>query len=139
MKTTLDILVAARAMIEKPENWCQHYVALDANGKPVDSNDRRAVRHCAAGALWAIASFAYPKGACDALNAAAGTPNQLSGFVEFNNTHTHPEVLALFDRAIAAEKRKLGIDDRITAQVRSLMGSASNSKQLIDAPEGGQS
>jgi hypothetical protein len=90
-----DVLVRARARIEREEDWYQH--DFGRNDGPV----------CAAGALlrargesveigWHEAIHRYAE--YRELNRAMGS-RSVSGF---NDTHTHAEVLAAFDRAIAA-------------------------------------
>jgi hypothetical protein len=83
-----DVLVKARALIEKPENWCQkRFYMIDDAG--------RAVAWCAVGALEEF----DPRLGCayEALLAATGC----KCISDFNDAHTHSEVLAAFDRAIA--------------------------------------
>ncbi len=116
MNTTLDHLVAARDLISKPEKWCQH-LQVDSQG-----------RHCALGALnraisGRVESKAYGQDIIDLLcnmmrpqeRARAKERlqrlwnvrlegNRPSHVAQFNNTHTHGEVLALFDRAIARQR-----------------------------------
>lgn len=85
-------LIAARKLIEKEENWCQGY------SKRAASNGGYA--YCAAGAISSATAPSY------AGNTAAYNhiwPYNSGGVLSgFNDTHTHAEVLALFDRAIAA-------------------------------------
>lgn len=94
--TTLDILIGARKLIEKPENWL--------NRAPTGSN-----RNCAATAIWKtrgskrdpdLERAGYQ--AYDALADAMG----VKIVADFNDTHTHAEVLAAFDKAIEAERGK---------------------------------
>jgi hypothetical protein len=138
-KTTLDVLVAARALIAKRENWCRFarndngaYCALGAidmaaYGGPVLGPDDNNIIAPLADAARAM-GFHYDESNCGINDGNAWL------IANFNNSKSHPEVLAMFDRAIAAEKRRLGIvDDKISAQVRSLMDSASRPRQLVDA------
>lgn len=91
--TTVEFLRAARALIESPETWTQ--LRLYANG-----------RYCAVGALMAVPGL---QSRCEADMALQGV---LAGMGEepalslFNDRHSHGEVLALFDRAIAYEEAK---------------------------------
>ena len=94
--TTLDILKAARKRIEDPERWCQGYL-------------RGGDKWCAIGAVYEEADEAESGFAaiCDVLAAHAGLDGAAEGrLAEWNDTHTHAEVLALFDRAIATEEGK---------------------------------
>lgn len=93
--TTNQILVAARALIEKPEAW----------GKGHKSNSPK-VGRCVLGALGGVNN---PHGthfndARKALEEAVGT----LWLFEWNDApeRTHAEVLAAFDRAIEATKEQ---------------------------------
>ena len=107
-KTTLDYLVAARAAIAAPENWCQRFRNYDG-------------KHCAMGALdkatedrgddlaHLLAAQLLPREAADTREYCLGhwrmsDPSPVTLVAQFNNTHTHAEVLALFDRAIARQR-----------------------------------
>jgi len=92
--TTKEVLIAARALIEKPENWCSHGWGHD--------NQRCGVRAVAIINGRAL----YPD--CDEAPEIVGSiaENHLHDsvgeyFGNFNDTHTHAEVLAAFDKAIA--------------------------------------
>ena len=109
-KTTLDYLVAARAAIAAPENWCQGStlqrdggvssscawgaVNLAVKGSATVSTTR--YDPCMRQLLWAL-----PKGSTYKDGDGHGT---LAAVITYNNTHTHAEVLALFDRAIARQR-----------------------------------
>ncbi len=104
MKTN-ELLIEARRLIEKPENWLQRTYARDTDGTPVPDTDPSACRFCSKGALYAAAfrnrvDEDEEDKASKALDAAVGG----RPFVKFNDTHTHAEVLAAFDRAIEATK-----------------------------------
>ncbi len=92
----LRVLTEARALIERPENWCKN--ALYENGA-----------RCVLGALYNTQSdnsdgWNMPIGAYNAINSAV--PGAFLSIPHFNNdpSTTHADVLALFDRAIAARK-----------------------------------
>jgi hypothetical protein len=91
--SVLETLIKARALIEKHENWTQ--------GKFFDNRGRR----CALGALYDAEGIPYTQSATTpsdkALRSAMG---EFPG--TFNDTHTHADVLAAFDRAIEAERAK---------------------------------
>ena len=91
-KSALDVLIAARAKIEKPENWL--------NRCP-DHDEEADGRYCAARAIWSTASPSKGR-AYEALAHACA----VFSVPQFNDTHTHAEVLAAFDRAIEAERAK---------------------------------
>lgn len=97
----------ALALIEDEKNWC--------SDGPFGAGDGRVTR-CA---LMAI-SAATPNCATATLASipmqeaaeAAGVPRgEYAGgpLAEFNDTHSHAEVVALFKKAIAAEKAKAGV------------------------------
>lgn len=94
---TAQILKDARALIADEKNWTQDKVARDRRGYSVSPESRRAVCFCAIGALRKTCvdddSLIYAR---DVLRDVAKIP-----ITEFNDTHTHAEVIALFDRAIA--------------------------------------
>ncbi len=93
--TLYEALVASRKKIENPENWMQGALARDANGALVEPASKRAVCWCAIGAIQAAA---WP---CD-----YPVARKLETYIEpllvdeFNDSSTHDQVLALFDRAI---------------------------------------
>lgn len=102
--TIAEILEAAKAKIANPENWTQGYYAKDENGDELLGNEPDAVCFCGYGAIEAVTDTVHmgkgwPKEAEDALDAAAG-----KNFPCFNDERTHAEVLAVFDKAIAAAK-----------------------------------
>lgn len=91
MKTS-EILTAARKQIELPENWCQQYFFRD--------NAR-----CSDGALVMASLMGDPKSVEQADRLLA---SEMDGDIRtFNDTRTHAEVLAAFDRAIAAAKHDI--------------------------------
>jgi len=104
--STLDVLLAARKLIEKEENWCQRFLSKRPdgsfqNGAPADD----ACAYCMNGAIFAVVKrrsihwSMNSQAAIEALERLTGEPN-----INFNDTHTHAEVIALFDRAIEAER-----------------------------------
>ena len=100
-------LRAARELIAKPEAWTKVFFARDATGKQAQANSPRAVCWCIFGALERAAIDIHASD--EAHNAAAeeldkqlraqGSPSPT--VVDFNDTCTHAEVLALFDATIA--------------------------------------
>jgi hypothetical protein len=102
--TTLDVLKAARALISDPARWTQNVMARDADGGQYTFGCApQTVSWCALGALQHITGKASTNGALDALD------TQLPIYITidyFNDTHTHAEVLALFDAAIARLERE---------------------------------
>lgn len=104
MKTTKQVLIDARELIANPMHWTQHDFAKDADGKPVamhtaiGGNAGGAVCWCSLGALIKVTAGELSP---EFVNARF----QLRRFMEldiarFNDTRTHAEVLAAFDKAI---------------------------------------
>lgn len=46
-----DVLVDARALVAKPDNWLRDYLAKSADGSLVEPTDWKATRFCARGAI----------------------------------------------------------------------------------------
>lgn len=97
-KTTKQILIEARERISKKENWTQRSMARDADGNEVNSGSLEATCWCSLGAIASCAKN------CDDMEDAYHKLIDATGFnvAEFNDTHTHEQVLAAFDKAIAA-------------------------------------
>ena len=123
--TPLEILVAARRLIDTPEKWTTDAIARRRDFSPVSPNDLDAVCFCSDGALiratlgtskrengslrWRDQDYA---GAVALLNAAV--PDRWMNaqwgeiaFIKFNDdpATTHADVMALFDRAIETARR----------------------------------
>jgi hypothetical protein len=94
--TPSEILTAARELISAPERWTQEAFARDAGGNSCSEKLERAVCFCSWGAFhragYSIIAEHFLRSEMD------GMPGR------FNDTHTHAEVLAAFDRAIEAAK-----------------------------------
>ena len=98
----LDVLKAARVRITEPEHWTQGAFARDAGGAEVLlANDVNATCWCAAGAVSVSAGLfgrvLYESAIKELRRTITG-----SGFAigDYNDEHTHAEVLAVFDKAI---------------------------------------
>lgn len=106
MTTTLEILRAARAKIERPECWTKGAFARDAVGGECMSSEPDAVCWCSDGAIGAVIATTDVHDFCafEALSRAIGNLH----VAEWNDApeRTHAEVLAAFDAAIAAEASK---------------------------------
>jgi hypothetical protein len=95
--TTLETLKAARKKITPRKSWIKKALAEDSRGADVDAWQPEACRWCSAGALLAVCgnwNWEYDA-AVQALEYRMGVISR------FNDTHTHKEVLAAFDEAIA--------------------------------------
>jgi hypothetical protein len=104
--TDLDVLIAARAVIAKEENW------WDGGTRMVPT------QWCALEALAIGGDFGDHSAALAIAREIGGAGATNSCIPGFNDSHTHPEVLALFDRAIEQERarrRQDTIDSLLTA------------------------
>jgi len=96
MKTVKQILIEARELISDPRHWTTCAWARDEFGKSVGVSCGTAF--CSVGAIeraagdWRLEKYA----ALDAFRRVV----QCDYLPEFNDTHTHAEVLAAFTRAI---------------------------------------
>jgi len=100
MATTDEILSSAKALISNPDRWTKGAFARDKHGQPTGSSSDRAVCWCARGAVrnFDEDSRVYLNGKAYAerlLDAAAGCE-----MADFNDTHDHANVMAVFDKAI---------------------------------------
>lgn len=101
--TLKEKIIAARKRIENPENWTQRVFARNKDGDPlcihpmcIHDPGKEAFSFCASAALL----LEGVQGASDVFwTLTALLPHQ--SLSDFNDSHTHEEVLALFDRAIA--------------------------------------
>lgn len=104
MATTVEVLQAARAKIEKPETWIKgDYARTAPDGNPIGPACDNAKCWCTAGAVDAASDYTYTN-AWYYLTLAL--PSPWVEIVHFNDAPdtTHDDVLALFDRAIAKAK-----------------------------------
>lgn len=91
--TPVEILRAAKRLIENPERWTQNAPARHATGEPCGSYSVYAVCWCAIGAIYKASAGS------DAVEAAiAAMPK---GFVDDNDTLGHAKTMANFDIGIA--------------------------------------
>jgi hypothetical protein len=99
----IQILERARALIENERLWCRGELAMDADGNSVCPTNDRAERHCALGALIAVAYEMThdPKLARDLALTAFRPHHGAATLVNVNDVRGHTAVLALFDEAMA--------------------------------------
>jgi hypothetical protein len=124
-----ELLRCARQLIESPQKWIQHDIAQDINGASLSSpHSLDAAKFCAVGALCRAAS-AFPEGLIDEavelladvvrdseskldsrdeLNREDGRSND-EVVVEFQDCHSHQEVLETFDSAIQCAVEPLAV------------------------------
>ncbi|HWT25460.1 MAG TPA: hypothetical protein VN213_18290 [Solirubrobacteraceae bacterium] len=96
--TTAEILCAARERIAISKRWAKGWWAYDVQGNKCREDDPQARQWCSAGAVFAVSR----SDGWAALEVLAGVvPGRVSDFNDDAAT-THAEVLAAFDRAIAA-------------------------------------
>lgn len=87
----IEKLIAARALIEDPDHWCQGANAKDADGICCPTRSAAAVCWCAHGACIA----------CDANDASLRQVPGVYGHLQtYNDSRTHQDVLDLFTYAI---------------------------------------
>lgn len=95
----LQALREARALIQDPERWTRGVLARDANGREVDEHADAAVCWCLEGAVARVCA----QSGCGFYE-AWGPVRSAAAFVplaEFNDSHSHADVLAVLDKAIA--------------------------------------
>jgi hypothetical protein len=112
--TPLTELLRARKIIENRRHWTRGVAARDRKGIPVTPDDPGASCWCVLGALFRVSADAKQPSTIIAgkkvqlikswhlIEAAAGTDR----LAEFNDTHSHHEVLDLIDRAIAEARKR---------------------------------
>ena len=95
--TPLETLKAARQLISDPAKWTQGWFAKNERGFTVSEDHPDACCWCALGAMRKVSPSwkGYHQTAAILMNGS------LLRVSDFNDTHTHAEVLALFDAAIA--------------------------------------
>ncbi len=101
MPATLEILKAGRALIENPAHWTQRAFAIDCGGVDVGASSPNACSWCSIGALLKAGNHDPLTPGRRHLEQAI---EQILGFAmdldDFNDTHTHSEVLQVWDKAI---------------------------------------
>lgn len=91
--TTVEVLRTARGLIDTPDKWSESGWGWDG------------VRRCAVQAI--VDADPSCDRDCTSSPAYYALRRALGGNVgEFNDAHSHAEVLALFDKAIATEEAK---------------------------------
>lgn len=109
--TTEEVLIAAREKIADEKHWTQEAFARiapdedegEVEGRDVRPTNSNAVCWCATGAIAAIQGVTAPDWGDVFTEAFGMTDSELESF---NDTHTHTEVLNLFDQAIASEQAR---------------------------------
>ncbi len=102
-------LELVRAMLSDARRWTTDFFARNAGGYSVPVTDKHAVCWCLLGAFLAleqshsVSEKASERATC-LLNQARGLDPMDEDLGDFNDTHTHAEVLALLDRTIERAK-----------------------------------
>jgi hypothetical protein len=94
---TREILIAGRALIADPEHWTQGAIARNLENRSINSDRADACKFCSIGALNKCSTN---KNSAPIIALMVTMEGNVSCF---NDTHTHAEVLAAWDRAIANE------------------------------------
>lgn len=100
---TLEILKAGRELLADPTNWCQGSLALNGDKLDVEPLDERACSWCSIGAIMKVNPHEAIKPARLHLERALPPewkPKSGRNVLGFNDTHSHSEVLAVWDKAI---------------------------------------
>jgi hypothetical protein len=119
----IEVLKAGKAKIIKPENWGIGFFAKTKDGQQCPYNSKAAFCFCSDGALMNVTSWdrstensviyweAY---------ALLGSLADEHDIIEFNDTHTHEEVLTLWDKAIKLAEADLVVMnlERLIAAVK---------------------
>lgn len=115
--TPLQLLVKARELIAKPENWTQECLSRDQTGETCSPEEPVATCWCSLGALThVVRTLPQPKSDTNYRLRASdnyGLAHQLladacpgGSVVKWNDSHTHPEVLDLWDQVIERTKQQ---------------------------------
>lgn len=92
-----QILIEAKALIDTPEKWTQDAYARDVEGQVTTPSSIHAVCFCSTGAINKVnAPFTKRDRALTHLTNSFGTC-----VPDFNDQHTHAELMDAWDRAIA--------------------------------------
>ena len=89
-----ETLIRAKAVIEDPKNWTQGQYARKSNMDVTSVEDENATCFCSIGALSKIGGLN-----CDLMMYLIQYAN--GGIAEYNDTHTHEQVMEVWDKAIA--------------------------------------
>jgi hypothetical protein len=116
----LDILRAARARIADPAHWTQGASARNHDGKYTNPCNYDAVSFCASGAVYVDLPYELYHQAMKAL--AGAEHGYIEKVVEYNDNHSHAEIIAMFDAAIRRIQR-----------VNAIMGDALQPNEMADA------
>jgi hypothetical protein len=100
VKTTVETLRDAKALIDTPAKWTQHADARRSNNIPCSYANPDAICFCIVGAVWRASGKPFSK----AFHLVHGQAQKEGRHVVQFNDHpdtSHNDVMAFFDRAIA--------------------------------------
>lgn len=97
----IDRYKAVRKLISLPERWTQGEYAKDVQGYPVKPKTMEAVCFCTLGALERVAHDRVERRQMQKYLTRIATEETGLDLVELNDTSTHEEIIAFFDRAIS--------------------------------------
>lgn len=104
--TPSEILIAAKAKIENPENWIKKEFAKDKNNNIVTPIDPAACKFCMLGAIGSITGYADDTKVVDQLVLSIARCYGNSKISVFNDAKktTHQDVMIVFNDAINLAK-----------------------------------
>jgi hypothetical protein len=92
-----ETLLKARELISDPKRWTQESFARDGRGR--SASIANGVCFCSIGAIASVAGTNLVRPVPDSILKLAGFKSHAE-WARFNDSHTHAEALAVFDRAI---------------------------------------
>jgi len=107
---SVEVLLAAKELLNDPKCWTKGTVARNANGGAVAPNNTDAVCWCAVGALAKICKYPFnPTLYETVIYAFENVSSRQNGIGYWNDDkdRTHEEVLNAFDRAIFEESKRI--------------------------------
>lgn len=96
---SLPTYPTVRELLADPARWCQGTAARDSGGREVYVEEPDAVRFCLTGALWKVYGMTGPA-LYHAIQAVSDVnPDVKDALGQWNDSHTHADVLALVEKA----------------------------------------
>lgn len=95
-------LIAAKAIITDPSKWTQGYYGRTDDGEIIEADRPEAVCFCSIGALHRVGQFNWHSEQTDPAEVYLNGATDNNWIVDFNDTHTHEEVMQVWDKAIAS-------------------------------------
>lgn len=104
MSKLLSDLKAVRALLTDPAHWTQSVSARDAKGVSVSCVYSQAVSFCLYGACLRVGATVNPLMTRLGRELGSGAPYDIKDVLDFNDNHSHAEVLDLLDATIRKEE-----------------------------------